>query len=96
MPTPFLWNQSHTGLVDVNENSLSLWRIHALQEIAPAPQPLRLIKLQTDAKKTNLFEKTAAVFWALSMMCVVHAASKLRPIIGRVLLETLQPEFVRG
>ena len=62
MPTPFLWNQSHTGLVDVNENSLSLWRIHALQEIAPAPQPLRLIKLQTDAKKTNLFEKTAAVF----------------------------------
>ena len=50
MPTPFLWNQADTGLVDVNENTLSLGWVHVLQEIAPAPQPHRLARSQTSGK----------------------------------------------
>ena len=33
--------------------------------------------------KTNLFEKTVADFWALPVLGVVRAASKLKPFMGR-------------
>ena len=42
VPTAFLWNQSHTGLVDVDENSFSCGSIQALQTVTPAPQCRRL------------------------------------------------------
>ena len=43
MAPPFLWDQSHAGLVHVDEHARALRRVPALQPVAPAPNRLRLV-----------------------------------------------------
>ena len=61
MPWTVFWNQSHTGFVDVNENSFSLGWIHALQKILQRQNPFASQGCRR-MQKTNLSGKTAAVF----------------------------------
>ena len=75
MPRTFLWNQSHTGFVDINENSFSIGWVHALQKVTPTPQRFRLITPQKTQKR-NSFEQKSGRF--LKPVCTWYCTHGLK------------------